>query len=497
MKVLVTALSASLLLLALVTPTTSFKAGDFKTCSQSGFCRRGRALASRAREKVDNWHSPYSVDPQSLSLVPERASLTARVNSELYPNIKFSLEVHVHEDGVIRVRMDEVDGLRKRYDEASKWALAAEPSISTSIQWKVDASKARAAFGQQLEHEIVVDFKPLRVVLNKNGKEQVVVNGRGLLHMEHFRDMTVEEPKVETSEEGSETQEVFKVNPNAWFEGDSEDAYWEESFGSWKDTKPKGKLGHISSLFVFNNEPLGPESLSLDIDFPHHGHVYGIPQHATSLDLPTTTGEDPFFEDPYRFYNADVFEYLASATTSLYGSIPLMHAHSADSTVAIFNAVGSETWIDIAHPSAQSTNTHWISESGILDLFILPGPTPTDVFRQYGDLTGTAPLPAHWALGYHQCRWNYVSSDDVRGVQKRFDEEDIPVDVLWLDIEYSKDHQYMIWDKKNFPDPVEMTNDVAALGRKVSRHDFPIRSTFSTFFSLDGRDCGPTFEARR
>ena len=146
-----------------------------------------------------------------------------------------------------------------------------------------------------------------------------------------------------------------------------------------------------------------------------------------------------------------------------------MHAHSADSTVAIFHAVGSETWIDVAHPTAQSTGTHWVSESGILDLFILPGPSPTDVFRQYSGLTGVTPLPAHWALGYHQCRWNYVSSDDVRGVQKRFDEEDMPFDVLWLDIEYSKDHQYMIWDKKNFPDPVEMTNEVAAVGRKVGR----------------------------
>jgi hypothetical protein len=157
-EVLVLAASASLLLLALVTPATTFKAADFKTCSKSGFCRRGHALASRARENVDKWHSPYSADPQSLSLVPERASLTARVNSELHPNIKFSLEVHVQEDGVIRVRMHEVDGLRKRYDEA----LAAEPSISTGIQWKVGASQACAAFGQQLEHDVVVDFKPLR-----------------------------------------------------------------------------------------------------------------------------------------------------------------------------------------------------------------------------------------------------------------------------------------------------------------------------------------------
>ena len=54
-------------------------------------------------------------------------------------------------------------------------------------------------------------------------------------------------------------------------------------------------------------------------------------------------------------------------------------------------------------------------------------------------------------------------------MQKRFDEEDMPLVVLWLDIEYSEDHKYFIWDKKTFPDPVEMINDVAATGRKVRR----------------------------
>lgn len=174
------------------------------------------------------------------------------------------------------------------------------------------------------------------------------------------------------------------------------------------------------------------------------------------------------YSDPYRLYNTDVFEYLASSPMSLYGSIPLLHAHSKHSTVGVFNAVGSETWIDVLHPNPNSAQTHWISESGILDVFLLPGPTPEDVFAQYARLTGTPALPAQWSLGYHQCRWNYISSDDVRGVQQRFDEEEIPVDVFWLDIEYAPDHKYFIWDKKGFPDPVQMANDVEALARKVT-----------------------------
>ncbi|KAG8844242.1 hypothetical protein FRB91_002752 [Serendipita sp. 411] len=152
---------------------------------------------------------------------------------------------------------------------------------------------------------------------------------------------------------------------------------------------------------------------------------------------------------------------------ALYGAVPLVHAHGIHSTVGVFNAIGSETWVDVSHPTSESTETHWISESGILDVFILPGPTPNDVFKQYARLTGTPAVPRHFALAYHQCRWNYISSTDVREVQSNFDADDIPFDVLWLDIAYSPNHKYFIWDEKMFPDPVEMFNDVAAYGRKM------------------------------
>ncbi|KAF8661490.1 hypothetical protein AX16_001327 [Volvariella volvacea WC 439] len=448
-----------------VSDALAVKQHDFKTCSQAGFCRRGRALSARAKAAGASWNSPYSVDPSSVTVASDRATVTAAVKSSLYPEINFGLELRVHEDGVVRVRMDEVRGMRKRYDEAASWALISEPVISNQVKWSAGKDDLRAKYGSNKELEVVVNYQPLTVTLLRDGKQQVVLNGQGLLHMEHFRDKALEVQEetpegetvsVEDAENlptGDDSQAVLQaeeVDPNAWFEGEEEDAWWEETFSSWTDSKPKG-----------------PESFSIDINFPNHGTVYGIPQHATRLALPSTTGDNATFSDPYRLYNADVFEYLASSTMSLYGSIPLMHAHSVDSTVAIFNAVGSETWIDVSHSSDDSTQTHWISESGIMDIFLLPGPTPEAIFHQYAKLTGTSVLPAQWSLGYHQCRWNYVSSDDIRSVQKHFDEEDMPVDVFWLDIEYSEEHKYFIWDTKNFPDPVEMINDVAAVGRHM------------------------------
>ena len=46
-----------------------------------------------------------------------------------------------------------------------------------------------------------------------------------------------------------------------------------------------------------------------------------------------------------------------------------------------------------AEENSQQIDTHWMSESGIIDVFILLGPKSHDVFKQYAALTGTTTLP--------------------------------------------------------------------------------------------------------
>jgi alpha 1,3-glucosidase len=102
--------------------------------------------------------------------------------------------------------------------------------------------------------KLLLLISPLRLSLLRSGKEQIVLNGQGLLHMEHFRqkveqNSTEENPPVEGDAEAG--QAPLKVeNPRAWFEGDTEDDYWEETFSSWTDSKPKGGIDLIC-LFSF------------------------------------------------------------------------------------------------------------------------------------------------------------------------------------------------------------------------------------------------------
>lgn len=210
----------------------------------------------------------------------------------------------------------------------------------------------------------------------------------------------------------------------------------------------------------------GPEGFSIDLSFPGAQHVYGLPEHASPLSLPATTGEGAYYSEPYRLYNVDIFEYLADSPMSLYGAVPLLHAHSKAGSVGVLNLVASETWVDVKHED-DGIKTHWVSESGIVDVLLLPGPKPADLFEQYAFLTGPAQMPPLFATAYHQCRWNYNTQEEVIEVQDEFDKADMPLDVTWLDIEYARDHRYFDWDDKMFPDPVKMLDYVASKGRKM------------------------------
>ena len=230
------------------------------------------------------------------------------------------------------------------------------------------------------------------------------------------------------------------------------DGMWEEKFGSHIDSKP-----------------YGPMSVGADITFPASKHLFGLPEHASSTQLKGTTGEGSHYREPYRLYNLDVFEYELDETMALYGEVPLIVSQSKTSgTVGVFWFNPTETFVDVQDQNDKmGSKTHWISESGVIDLFILPGPNPKTLYQQYASLTGRMPLPPMWSLGYHQCRWNYRDEADVYQVHEKFEELDYPYDVLWLDIEHTDGKRYFTWDKSLFPNPIPMQEKLNSQGRKM------------------------------
>ncbi|KAJ4373594.1 glucosidase II [Didymella sp. IMI 355093] len=461
---------------------------NFKTCDQSGFCKRNRAFADDVTAS-SSFVSPYALDPTTLKFKDGQldAVVLKTINND-QEKVQLPLTVTFLESGVARVTLDEAKrqkgdielrhdskARKERYNEAGKWALVGglKPSSGAALAEAADAGYTKVVYGKGSKHQAIIRHSPFSIEFQRDGETQVKFNERGFLNLEHWR-AKVEKPKEEPKE-GEENKEEAKTEEE---KGEDESTWWDESFGGNTDTKPKG-----------------PEAISLDISFPGYAHVFGIPEHATRLSLKTTRGGDDAYTEPYRLYNADVFEYEMDSPMTLYGAIPFMQAHRKGSTVGVFWLNAAETWIDVtkkkntANPLAlgveghTDTQTHWMSESGLLDVFVFLGPTPQDLTRQYGELTGYTAMPQSFAIAYHQCRWNYVTDEDVKDVDRRFDKFNIPYDVIWLDIEYTHEKEYFTWDPLTFVDPISMQQQLDKRDRKLvaiidphikNTNDYPI-----------------------
>lgn len=379
---------------------------NFKSCEESTFCKRNRAL--------EPGKSSYFVDRASLQ---RQGTLLNFVLVNRDNGVRFKSVISGIADGTFRFHMTEEQPFKgPRYEVRDVLEDLKPQGLSVKEQ-----TGEKISLVLQGKFSVTVTFDPVRLDFYNEGDLIVSFNSRGLLNFEHHRNKP---------------------------EGDVPAGEWEEDWKTHKDTKPKG-----------------PESIGFDVSFPNVEHVYGIPEHASTLSLKTTKPDT----DPYRLYNLDVFEYELDNPMALYGSIPFMLSHRPKQTAGVFFLNSAEMWIDIekTNDGQVQTDTHWIAESGLLDLFVFMGPAPKDIFRQYAKVTGFPSMPPMFSLAYHQCRWNYNDEPDVIEVSEKLDENHIPTDVIWLDIEHTDGKRWMTWDTRKFPNPIEMQNKVAEKGRKM------------------------------
>lgn len=103
-----------------------------------------------------------------------------------------------------------------------------------------------------------------------------------------------------------------------------------------------------------------------------------------------------------------------------------------------------------------------------LDFYVLAGPLPKDVVRQYARLTGRPALPPEWALLPWKWR-DRIESDrevyaDVSGMRKA----DIPLGVVWVDRPWERyGTNSFEFDPAVFRDPQRMAADLAKDGVRL------------------------------
>ena len=267
-----------------LTGVVTVKHENFKTCDQSGFCKRNRAYADEATSKSGAWISPYTLDPASINV--KNGVLKGMVSKSLGKGmgpVSFPLTISFLNSGLARVTVDEEKrqkgdielrhgsvARKERYNEASKWAIVGKLDTDKKAVPSLTAEATTVTYGPDNSYKAVIKHSPFAVDFWRGDEIQVRLNENGFLNMEHWRPK-IDKPAAPEKEVKEGEESTSEPEPPAAEVGEDESTWWEESFGGNTDSKPKG-----------------PESVGVDITFPGYEHVFGIPEHTGPLSLKET-----------------------------------------------------------------------------------------------------------------------------------------------------------------------------------------------------------------
>lgn len=106
-------------------------------------------------------------------------------------------------------------------------------------------------------------------------------------------------------------------------------------------------------------------------------------------------------------------------------------------------------------------------EEGEYELYVIEGNSPDEIVGEFRSLIGRSYIPPKWAFGYGQCRWSYLTADEVREVAKGYRENGIPLDMIYLDIDYMERYKDFTIDRGSFPDFENLVQEMKAQGIRL------------------------------
>ncbi len=95
-----------------------------------------------------------------------------------------------------------------------------------------------------------------------------------------------------------------------------------------------------------------------------------------------------------------------------------------------------------------------------LNLFVIDGDSPYDIVKQFRKIIGRSYIPPKYAFGFGQSRWGYRTKEDFRKVAAGYRDNQLPLDMIYMDIDYMEDFKDFTLNEKNFPDFPEFVQEL-------------------------------------
>ncbi len=211
-----------------------------------------------------------------------------------------------------------------------------------------------------------------------------------------------------------------------------------------RGTMRKGMFDPDAGVFVAAAKKLGFDE-----------HFYGLGEKAARLDKR---------RGGFVNWNSDTPGYV-EGRDPLYQTVPFYIGLQKGTAYGIFFDNSYRSHFDFGQFSQEHI---WFgAEGGEMNYYFFYGPSIKKILGRYADLTGHMPMPPMWALGNQQSRYSYYPDKMVEEVARRYRQEDLPLDVIHIDIHYLNAYRVFTWDPQRFPDPTALMGKLKQQGVKV------------------------------
>lgn len=203
-----------------------------------------------------------------------------------------------------------------------------------------------------------------------------------------------------------------------------------------------------------------------------HDHFYGFGEKTGHLDKKgkrlrmspkDAIGHDPENGEPLYKH----IPFYIRINDQVKTAVGLFYNNSHDSVFDMCNEI-SGYW---------DRYCYYQTDGGDLDLFLINGPSASEVVSRYTWLTGRSAMPTKQSLGYTASTMYYAELEKdcdkeiYKVIQKHFDEK-IYIDNFWLASGYSSGEEdnlrYIFnWNYKRFPDPEGFFEKMSGMGINV------------------------------
>lgn len=149
---------------------------------------------------------------------------------------------------------------------------------------------------------------------------------------------------------------------------------------------------------------------------------------------------------------------------SLYGAHNFIVV-SGRETFGLFFDYPAKMTFDIGYTESELLRVN--CERADLTLYVIDGENAYDIVRQFRKIIGRSYIPPKFAFGFGQSRWGYKTKEDFRKTAEGYRKNHIPLDMIYMDIDYMQDYKDFTVNERNFENFPEFVQEMKEQGIRL------------------------------